>query len=39
MTSTYVTYDGSDTATIVITRNGDTQTCTLPLPRGRPTCG
>ena len=33
-----ITYDGSDTATIVITHNGETRTCQLPLPRGRPSC-
>ncbi len=26
------------TATLVITQNGTTKTCTLPLPFGRPTC-
>ena len=33
-----VTYDGSSTAKVVVTRDGTTQTCTVPLPRGRPTC-
>ncbi|HEU0299421.1 MAG TPA: hypothetical protein VFR37_08210 [Longimicrobium sp.] len=33
-----VTYDGTSTATLVITRDGETRTCTLPLPHGRPTC-
>ena len=33
-----ITYDGSATATLVITRNGETKTCSLPLPLGRPTC-
>lgn len=33
-----VTYDGSATAKLVITENGTTRTCTLPLPFGRPTC-
>lgn len=33
-----VTYDGSDTAKLVITHDGVTKTCTLPLPRGRPSC-
>jgi hypothetical protein len=33
-----ITYDGSDTATVVITRNGETVTCTLPLPGGPLTC-
>jgi len=36
--SEVVTYDGSDTATIVITRDGVSTTCSLPLPRGRPVC-
>ncbi len=31
-------YDGSDTATLVITRNGETKTCSVPLPVGRPVC-
>ena len=34
-----VTYDGSTTATVVITQDGETQTCSLPLPRGRLSCG
>jgi hypothetical protein len=29
-----VTYDGSRTASIVITQDGETTTCSLPLPRG-----
>ena len=33
-----VTYDGSTTAKVVITRDGETRTCTLPLPFGKPTC-
>ena len=33
-----VTYDGSATATVVITQDGTTKNCTLPLPRGRLTC-
>lgn len=33
-----VTYDGSTTAKIVITQDGATKNCTLPLPRGRLTC-
>jgi hypothetical protein len=33
-----VTYDGSTTATVVITQDGETQTCALPLPRGRLSC-
>jgi hypothetical protein len=34
-----ITYDGSTTATVVITQDGETETCTLPLPRGRMSCG
>ncbi len=33
-----VTYNGTATATVVITENGTTKTCSLPLPFGRPTC-
>ena len=33
-----ITYDGSATAKIVITQDGTTKTCSLPLPRGIPTC-
>lgn len=33
-----ITYNGTNTATLVITQNGATKTCTLPLPFGRPTC-
>ena len=33
-----ITYDGSATATMVITQDGTTRTCSLPLPFGRPTC-
>lgn len=33
-----LTYDGSATATLVITADGTTKTCKLPLPRGVPTC-
>ncbi|HET9984215.1 MAG TPA: hypothetical protein VFQ38_11530 [Longimicrobiales bacterium] len=33
-----VTYNGTNTATVVITVNGTTKTCTLPLPRGRLNC-
>ena len=33
-----VTYDGSATAKVVITQDGTTQNCTLPLPRGRLSC-
>ncbi|MCC7055709.1 MAG: hypothetical protein IT355_20730 [Gemmatimonadaceae bacterium] len=33
-----ITYDGTATAKISITRDGTTQACTLALPRGRPVC-
>jgi hypothetical protein len=33
-----VTYDGSDTAKIVITQDGTSKNCTMPLPRGRISC-
>lgn len=33
-----ITYDGSATAKVVITLNGTTQNCTLPLPHGRLSC-
>lgn len=33
-----LTYDGSATATLVITRNGESKTCSVPLPMGRPVC-
>jgi len=33
-----LTYDGSATATLVITRDGETKTCSVPLPMGRPVC-
>jgi hypothetical protein len=33
-----VTYDGSATAKVVITEDGNTQNCTLPLPFGRLSC-
>jgi hypothetical protein len=33
-----ITYDGTTTAKLVITQDGVTTTCTLPLPRGRPSC-
>lgn len=36
--SEVITYDGSTTATVVITQDGVTKTCSLPLPRGRMTC-
>ncbi|MDQ6827436.1 MAG: hypothetical protein M3081_01045 [Gemmatimonadota bacterium] len=33
-----VTYDGTATAKIVITQDGTTKNCTLPLPHGHPVC-
>jgi hypothetical protein len=33
-----ITYDGSTTAKISITKDGTTKACTLTLPRGRPVC-
>lgn len=33
-----ITYDGSTTAKVVITLNGVTENCTLPLPHGRLVC-
>jgi hypothetical protein len=33
-----ITYDGSATATVVITQDGVTKNCTKPLPHGRLTC-
>ncbi len=33
-----ITYNGTTTATLVITENGTTRTCSLPLPFGRPSC-
>jgi len=33
-----VTFDGSTTATVVITQDGVTRTCTVELPRGRLNC-
>ncbi|HEU0013009.1 MAG TPA: hypothetical protein VFQ45_04965, partial [Longimicrobium sp.] len=33
-----ITFDGSATASLVITQDGVTRTCTVPLPHGRPTC-
>ncbi len=33
-----VTYDGTATAKLVITHDATTKNCTIPLPRGRPTC-
>jgi hypothetical protein len=36
--SEVITYDGSSTAKLVITKDGTTKNCTIPLPRGRPSC-
>lgn len=33
-----ITYDGSSTAKVVITQDGTTKTCTMPLPRGELAC-
>lgn len=33
-----ITYNGTATATLTITHDGTTKTCSLPLPVGRPTC-
>ena len=33
-----ITYNGTATATSVITQDGTTKTCSLPLPFGRPVC-
>lgn len=33
-----ITYDGSTTAKVVITKDGVTKNCTMALPRGRPEC-
>lgn len=33
-----ITYDGSNTAKVVITHDGTTKNCTLPLPHGRLNC-
>ena len=33
-----VTYNGTATATLTITQDGTTKTCTLPLPHGKPSC-
>jgi hypothetical protein len=33
-----ITFNGTSTASITITENGSTKTCTLPLPHGRPSC-
>jgi hypothetical protein len=34
-----LTYDGSATAKLTITEDGNTRNCTIALPRGRPNCG
>ena len=36
--SEIITFDGTDTATVVITQDGVTKTCALPLPRGKLVC-
>ena len=36
--SEVITYDGSANAKVVITRDGTSKTCTMPLPRGRLAC-
>jgi hypothetical protein len=33
-----ITFDGSTTAKVVITKNGTTKNCTMPLPFGRLDC-
>ena len=33
-----ITFDGSAVAKMVLTTDGTTQSCTIPLPHGRPTC-
>jgi hypothetical protein len=33
-----ITFNGTATATLVLTHDGTSKTCTLPLPFGRPTC-
>jgi hypothetical protein len=33
-----LTFDGSANAKLVITQDGTTRTCSVPLPHGRPTC-
>lgn len=37
--SEVITYDGSATAKVVITKDGTSKTCTMPLPRGKLVCG
>lgn len=36
--SEVITYDGSANAKVVITKNGTSKTCTMPLPRGKLVC-
>jgi hypothetical protein len=36
--SEVITYDGSSNAKVVITRDGTTKMCTMPLPRGKLSC-
>ena len=38
MSATRTVNDGSATAKLVITENGKTRNCTLPLPHGKPAC-
>lgn len=33
-----ITFDGTAVARMVVTKDGVTQNCTIPLPHGRPTC-
>ncbi|HKW47347.1 MAG TPA: hypothetical protein VJN70_07875, partial [Gemmatimonadaceae bacterium] len=33
-----ITYDGSDTAKVVITKDGTTKNCKMPLPFGKLIC-
>jgi len=33
-----ITYDGTASATLVVTTDGTTKTCKIPLPRGEPSC-
>jgi hypothetical protein len=33
-----ITFDGSAIAKMVVTKDGVTRNCTIPLPHGRPTC-
>lgn len=39
MRSEVITFNGSATATVTITQDGAVKTCSVPLPRGRPSCG